>query len=274
MKDFKIISIDLDGTLLNENARVSPENIAAAEELVRRGVQIVPNTGRAYNEMPVFVKELPFVRYIIFSDGGVIYDKKTGEKLLSCMSAETGRMIIDILHSYRTSLIVHHDCTTYVNADENDDESYDAYRVPDGFRRIIHESAILKKDYWSFCRGLDGIEMICAFFASDEEKEECRKRIEATGRFHIASSHPYNIEFFAIEAGKGNSLLKLARSLNVPVEATVAIGDSTNDSDMIKKAGLGIAMENACDELKEIAGAVACRNTEHILKYMLERYYR
>ncbi|MBE6641149.1 MAG: HAD family phosphatase [Ruminococcaceae bacterium] len=269
----KIISVDLDGTLLDGNMEVSAENIAAAEELVRRGYLIVPNTGRAYNEFPPVIKELPIFRYYIYSDGAVIYDKATGRRIYTCLSEETGRTVIDILEKYNAFPIVHDGETTYVNKDETNDADLARLRLNAGFCRIVYSTANAMPDFWSFCRSLKRIEMICAFFEKDEDLAACRKELEKTGALHLASSHPCNVELFAIEGGKGNAILKLAEALGVPRESTVAVGDSTNDSEMIKKAGLGIAMENACDELKKIADTVACKNTEHILKYLLENGY-
>ncbi len=271
--DYKIISVDLDGTLLDGLMSVSAENIAAAEELVRRGALIVPNTGRAYNEFPEIIKDLPIFRYYIYSDGAVIYDKKTGERIYTCLSEEMGRKVINILEKYNAYPIVHDGETTYVNAKETNDTDLVRLRLNESFRRIVYETATATQDFWNFCRSLKKIEMICAFFEKDEELIACREELRKTGALHLAASNPFNIELFAIEGGKGNAILKLADSLAIPREATIAVGDSTNDSEMVKKAGLGIAMENACEELKEIADTIACKNTEHILKHLLEKYF-
>ena len=60
MQEYKIISVDLDGTLLNGISSVSEENIAAANELERKGVLVVPNTGRAYIELPKAIQDCPY----------------------------------------------------------------------------------------------------------------------------------------------------------------------------------------------------------------------
>lgn len=273
MDKYKIISVDLDGTLLDGVMTVSKENIAAAEKLVQRGVLIVPNTGRAYIEMPDAIKELPIFRYYIYSDGAVIYDKATGENIYTCLAPELGKTVTDVLEKYRAYPIVHANNATYVDAERTNDADMKSWRLGEGFRRVIYDTATKVSDFWSFCRSLDKIEMVCAFFETDDALRACHAELAKLGTLHIASTAASNIELFSIDGGKGSSLLKLADSLGIPREATVAVGDSTNDSDMIIKAGLGIAMENACDELKTIADTVACKNTEHILKYMLDTYF-
>ncbi len=271
--DYKIISVDLDGTLLDGIMTVSPENISAAEELMRKGVLIVPNTGRAYNEFPEIIKDLPIFRYYIYSDGAVIYDKNTDKRIYTCLSENVGKNVINILEKYNAYPIVHYSERTYVNAKETNESDLIRLRLNEGFRRIVYDTATAMPDFWNFCRSLKKIEMICAFFEKDEELSDCRKELKETGALHLAASDANNIELFAIEGGKGNAVLKLADSLGIPRESTIAVGDSTNDSEMVKKAGLGIAMENACDELKAIADTVACKNNEHILKYLLEKYF-
>ena len=65
MPDIKIIVLDLDGTLLTSDKKISPQNYAALEQAAEKGIHIVPSTGRFYDGMPAVVRELPFVRYAI-----------------------------------------------------------------------------------------------------------------------------------------------------------------------------------------------------------------
>jgi GMP synthase (glutamine-hydrolysing) len=76
-KDIKIISLDLDGTLLDSQKRLSEENRAALEEAAAKGVHIVPTTGRFFGMMPQAIRDLPFVRYAITINGAQVYDRKT-----------------------------------------------------------------------------------------------------------------------------------------------------------------------------------------------------
>ena len=77
--DYKIIATDLDGTLLNSQGNVSPENWEAIRKLQELGVLVVPTTGRVFEELSLQLRESPLFRYYITSGGAAIYDKETGK---------------------------------------------------------------------------------------------------------------------------------------------------------------------------------------------------
>ena len=79
----------------------------------------------------------------------------------------------------------------------------------------------------------------------------------------VSSSLPWNIEINSADATKGKALKSLCAALNVDLKDTLAFGDGTNDLDMIKTAGLGVAMGNAVEELKQAADWIAPSNVEN-----------
>ena len=271
--NYKIISSDLDGTLLNEDMLVSEENRRAVKEYTDMGGVFVPNSGRSFGEISDAVKNLSGVRYVISSDGSVINDKLTGEKIFLGFTKEEAATVFEILDSYETLHAVHAYGNNYLDLKQFSRDVMPYYNVDEYFMKHFEETTLTKENFKEFYRNMDGLEMVCSFFHSMEELEECRGRVLAAG-FCVAQSAAFNLEIFVPRAGKGNALLRLAEHLGVAKEDTIAIGDSTNDSPMIKAAGLGLAMENACDELKSIADGIVCRNTEHVVPYLLEHYIR
>ena len=116
------------------------------------------------------------------------------------------------------------------------------------------------------------IEMICIFFESDEALLECKRIFLESDKLCVAQSDKNNLEIYSSTAGKGNTLTALATALGVKRSELIAVGDSNNDITLLKAAGLGLAMNNASDELKAIADKVICNNSEHCAKYILENY--
>ena len=265
-----IVASDLDGTLLGKGEVISEENLAAIRKMKELGICFVPNSGRTFSEMPKHLIENPDIRYYIGADGAAIWDKQTGERMSFCMSREVVAPVLDILDGYSTLITARNCERSYADGDKCTPEGYEKYRLTRSYGMFIDYYAEKRKGFGEFVRGLEDIEMICVFFSSDEEMNECKERVAALGDFMIASSEPTNLEIFHKRAGKGSALLALAESLGVPHERTVAVGDSKNDMDMIKKAGISLAMGNASDDIKDAADRTICRCEEHSAKYILE----
>ena len=111
------------------------------------------------------------------------------------------------------------------------------------------------------------------FFHSESDLHECNEIILSTGKYYSAGTCPHNLEIFNKDAGKGHALTALAQKLNIPITECIAIGDSDNDVQMIKTVGLGLATSNAFPEVKSAADEVICSNDEHVLNYVVKKYF-
>ena len=270
--NYKIVASDLDGTLFDNKKNVSPENLAAIDKMAELGVCFVPSSGRTLREIPENVKGIPSVRYILHSDGAVIYDKKTGERLEACMSQDVVRPALDILFDYENSMTVRYKGESYVNAAQHNTEYYTYHRLDKFYQDMIYNVCRPMWDYKRFCYGLDGIEMICIHFHSPEALEECKERLERVDGISVTRLEIQSIEIYDKMAGKGNGLRRLADHLGCKYEETIGVGDSGNDLDMLRKAGLSLVMSNGLDIAKAEADEIVCSNEEHVAKYILENY--
>ena len=273
MSSYKILSCDLDGTLFNDGTHVSEENDRAMRTLAASGVIFVINTGRTYTEIPKELRDHPAVQYIICSDGAAIYDRKSGTRISLCMENEVSNQVLDVLADYDISLSLREGGICYVDAAAHNDEHYIAHNADAEWRYFFYLNGVARTDFLRFCRAATEPEMICAFFADAGERAVAAKSLTLLDRVQIASSAEPNLEIFSSKAGKGNALLHLLARLGVDPSQAIAVGDSTNDSDMIIKVGLGLAVENACPELKELADAVICKNTDHVVSYIAKHYF-
>lgn len=275
MADYKIIASDLDGTLFLPDMTISEENEAAIKTLTDMGIYFVPSSGRTLEEIPKNVREHPLVRYVIFADGAGVYDKQKRSVVVKKYIPRKALIkLLDILSEYQTVITLRTDGRSYVDALRNNDEEYAKHRMSVYYRDFVYDTNNPIDNFDTFCRSLESAEMIAPFFADDDEMAECKRRLEAEGDYIVASSERYNLEIFSVNAGKGNTLLALADSLGIPHCETIGVGDTTNDMNLIKSAGLGLAMANAYPELKEAADAVICSNKEHAIKYILENYIK
>ena len=270
MKYQYIVASDLDGTLLDKGEKLSAENAAAIEEMGKRGICFVPCSGRTVAEMPKCLVENPHIRYYIGADGSVIWDKQKGQLTQLNMSRDEATEVFDMLSDYDVSYTVRSGGESYYDAKGATDEDFAAHNMSKVWIEYVRYYSKPVENFDEFIRSLDGVGMVNPFFSSLEELEACRQRILKTDNLKVATTAPANLEIFHVTAGKGCGLLKLAEMLGVPKENTVAVGDSINDLDMLQKAGISLAMENASEEVKRVAMRTICHYKEHSAKYILE----
>lgn len=271
--NYKIIASDLDGTLLRHDF-ISEENQQAIKEIINKGVYFVPSTGRAFDELPKSLQEYELFRYYIVSDGSQIYDKQSGEMFEFLMNKEKCKQILDKLFSYDICLFAHHNIYSYCDKAKHKAEIYQSYNMNKHWVDFSLEKEVVVENLKDFVYSLDEIPLFVPFFKNMDDLLECKAYFEKDKDLLIAQTDPYNLEIFSREAGKGNSLLRLADILGIDKNATIAVGDSTNDYTMVKMAGLGLAVENAVDELKEVADKVICHYKDHTAKYILENFIK
>lgn len=272
MAAYKLVASDLDGTLLKNDQTLSPENAGAIEEMTRRGVHFAISTGRTYGEILPALRADPNIRFVIHSDGAVIYDKQADKRYTACFSGDLQKLVLDALFSCQTWFTVRYKGVSYYDGEHTDTARYDHCRVTAYYRAMVADCNVPMADFENFCRGMEEIEQITVFFHSDEELARCENAFRESGGLDTSCSSPNSFEVYHASAGKGNALMKLADILGVGHDQTIAIGDTTNDTSIVKAAALGLATDNAMEALKDLADAVICSNEEHVAAYVLEHY--
>ena len=270
MGKYRLISVDLDGTLLNSEKHVSAENREAIRAFTENGGYLVPNTGRSYLEMPKEIRDLPGVRFFICSDGSDIYDKETDTRISLGMDRTETAAVYRAIAEYDTFIMLHYGDNTYVDLDRTDDDTMTHYGMDVFFHAQAHACPHVA-DFDNFCKTREDTGMICIFFADLEKRKACREKLTGMG-YCVVSTASHNLEVFSQKAGKGNAITALADHLGMPKEALIAVGDGENDVTMFEAVGLALATANGRDFVKDAADAVICTNDEHIIPYIMEKY--
>ena len=269
MNKYKLIASDLDGTLVGSDMKLSRENKIAIKELSELGVQIVPATGRTLCEM-LEVYNLPEIRYLIYSNGAAIYDKKTGENIFMGLNDELTRFVFDALEKYDVLNVIHKDGKTY--ADKAKVQNVRDYNVNYNVEYLVTNCCIRDEHFKeTFLSG--GLESLSVFFKSQKDQEECFDILKENPDLYAVKGWQCNLEIFCKEAGKGSSVKILADKLGIDMKEVISIGDSDNDKQMTLMAGLGLVCQNGCDSLKEVADKVICTNDEHVIDYVKKNYF-
>lgn len=260
-KEIKLILLDLDGTLLTTDKKISPANYAALEQAAAKGIEIVPCTGRFFSGMPEDIRSLPFLHYAITINGAEIYDVRENRSLHSALiSPEKAEEVFSVMDT----LPVIYDCYQdgwgwmdrkfYDIADQYSmgdvrGEWIRKMRTPlDDFRRTIRERN----------RGIQKTQM---FFRDMELRAGMLCQLpQRFPELSVTTSLVNNIEINSGDAHKGAALLELCRHLDIDPDATMALGDGLNDVSMLRTAAVGVAMANADQRLKDIADFITDTN--------------
>lgn len=261
---YALAAFDLDGTLLDDKKNIPPENLRMLRRAAEEGLLLVPATGRIPAGMPEELMRLP-IRYGVLVNGAMLYDFERGETIArEEIPLERALEIID----YMDTLPISYDC--YFHAwgyiDREKLARVEEYIRDPGILKLVHT---LRTPVDSLRQYLseqgDSVQKLQMYFRSETFplRERLLRELPALWPdISVTSSLPMNIELNAASANKGHTLLTLCERLGIDPEATVAFGDGSNDSSMLRAAGLGVAMGNAVAEVRAIADVVTVSNND------------
>lgn len=272
----KLIALDLDGTLLTSDKRLTDRTIAVLSACADRGIYIVPATGRTWEGIPEEVRALPGVRYAITANGAAVQDLTHGRRVGgSCIAWNRAAELVEILESYPIMYDAYIDGRGKSEARFLDSlEDYDLQPELCTLIRRTRDCVQSLRSYIEENRcDVDKINLtFSARMLKTGLRQALRQRLEQEENILVTSSTPFNLELNAPGATKGGGLAFLTEYLDLEEEETIAFGDGENDASMIRTAGMGIAMENGASFLKEMADYVTLPNDEDGVAAAIEKF--
>ncbi len=245
---YRLIALDLDGTLLREDLSISPRVRRTLERAVAAGIRLTLASGRGYPSVRRWAEELGIVTPVICYQGAVVTDMVTHRRVYQrTFGHDIVRDVVAFARARDLSLTLYVADEIYVERKRHSDAFYDKW-----FGLPTH----LVGDLTAALPGEPDKFLI----VGDEDDLDALRPAVASAfgeRLQIVRSHRYFLEGLAADASKGHALAWLAGQLGVVQGETMAIGDSGNDRAMIAWAGLGVAMGNASDEAKAVADWIA-----------------
>ncbi|KJL02878.1 MULTISPECIES: Cof-type HAD-IIB family hydrolase [Priestia] len=231
-KEFKLIALDMDGTLLNNQQEIPEENRAAIAKAQEQGVHVVLSTGRSLLTCREYAQSLQLSSYLITVNGSEIWDE-SGQLV--------ERKLIDASHIEKMwNLTQEHKLTFWAVTTDK------VWR--DEFPEDIASQEWLKFGY---------------DIPDDALREEVLKQIAGISDFEISNSSLTNLEINALGINKAKGIMTVCDRLGISMDEVIAMGDSLNDMAMIEAAGCGIAMGNAQEAVKEAADWVTDTNVNN-----------
>lgn len=257
---FKIVFFDLDGTLLTHDKKVLEDNKKAIQNALDNGIEVCICTGRQKGAARHYQEMAGSGRYIICENGAEIYDTKAEEVLYACPIDKQLALKL-YKHVLEKNLFVRLD-TRYA-------------RYINKMNLKVLDEIPMEEDYEKFFEENDILQMSIGSTDSkdvDEVVGMLNENVKIENRFrsgYLPISHEI-INIINVSASKGNGILGLCKYLKINPEEAMAFGDDLNDISMMK-AVHGVAMGNACDEIKSLAREVTKTNEELGIAEILNR---
>ncbi len=273
----KLIVTDLDGTFLNSNHVTIPqENIEAFKRAHDMGIKVALASGRTKILTDYLVEQLPFLDYLITSNGACVYDLKTGEEICSTLiSAEQSVKIFNILDDYGLLYEIYFNGDCFMNR-----KSYSMFNAENVAPHIF----ALLKDFIKEVPNLaelirdKGMEKLNILTLSAKQREEIEEKVSAFGEFSYASSFPKdecrdgNLEMTHTNSNKGFAVKSLAKSLGLESQNVMCFGDGENDCTMLEFAEYSFAMANGSDYAKSSAKFITDTNDNGGVAKAIKQY--
>ena len=264
----QILVIDIDGTLLNRNGVISPIDREAVTTACRSGIRVSLSTGRVVNASRHILGNLGLDGYHMFFDGALVTDPETAEEVYA--EPIERELLGDVVRFVRENGNVIELYTSTQYFIEQDNWAVDIRRkffnieaTFANFDRVWQEERIIKATL--------------PVRTPDEREKMARFEQQFGQKLHLTWTHTpaypddYYINVINARASKGKALEELARFLKVPLSETAAIGDGVNDISLLSRAGMGIAMANAPDELKAVADHVVPDVENNGVRFAIEQ---
>lgn len=251
---YRLIALDIDGTLIGPEGRVSAENRAAIREARQAGATVVLATGRSWQEAAEIAAEAGCDTPIVCLGGAGLAD--LGEKRLLehwPIPEECARNLLERLQREDLGVLAFGGDRLVIN--DSCEELFRGYPCP-----AFHRERILAKDVAEYVRA-HHLEVDKIFALGHPERfPVLRRAAEAGGAVYVTSSAPDNLEILRRGVDKGSALAALAGRLGVRMEEVLCIGDSDNDRGMLAVAGMPVVMGNAAPEIRALGRYITDTN--------------
>lgn len=264
---YKIIALDMDGTLLNGEKKVTDRVKKALNEAREKGVKVVLATGRPIAGVRRYLEELDLYKeneYVLTYNGSLVQETLSGRAICDIglkgkdleYFYELSKKLKVNIHAFSTERgLITPKISKYTEVEANINGI--PINVVD-FNEIKPEEDIVKIMF------IDEPEILDRAIKGIPEKD--------FSNYGIIKSAPYFLEIINKDSNKGIGLSHLAKEIGVKREEVIAVGDAGNDLAMVEYAGLGVAMGNASEEVKNIANYITASNEEDGVAEVIEKF--
>lgn len=270
MQDIRLVALDLDDTVFDSKKHITPRTRAAMRAALDKGVLVIPATGRTASGVPKEFSEMPGVDYLLTSNGASVVDQRTGRKLVhQPFAAGDALAVYEALRGHDGMISI------FVDGEAYFDEAMQkevAHFTPPALRPYLMTRRTVPELGAYVAERAGEIEKFSIMYPDLATRDAAWAAVTAACEVEATTSMPLNLELNAPGVNKGSALLALAGVLGLRPAQVMACGDSGNDLEMVRMAGLGVAMENATDAVKAVADYITADNNHDGVALAIEKF--
>lgn len=266
----KFIATDLDGTLMSpDHITITDRTKNALLRAHEKGIKIAISTGRPMCIITDVIEQIPFVDYVIQSNGACVYDRLQEKNIYECLIKSDK---INELIGYFSKRDVFFDVS--YNGESHYQKGTDRYfenlSFPSKFVESVSKSMHEHDNLIEYLSG-NGVEKITLYSVKDEDYDEFDKKLSSL-ELCTSSSFKGCLEATELDANKGSAVAGVCKKLGITADEVMTFGDAGNDSPMLEFAKYSFAMQNATDDCKKSAKFIAKSNADDGLAIEVEKY--
>lgn len=269
---YKLVCIDMDGTLLNDDHSISKRNLKAIKAATEKGIKIAITTGRIFGSAKYYSDIIGVKTPVICSNGAYIRERDADKVIARfTLGKENAKKAIEIISKYD---VITNFNTHYSVISNKELPSNHAYRVmnanlPDELKIQLICCEDLNKAIELYHEDI----LKCICIDSDTKKiDVIKQELLKVPEIEVVSSNVNNFEIMSKGTSKGRAVETLAKIYDIKREEVICIGDNENDLSMIKYAGLGVVMGNAQECIKKEGDYITLTNNEGGVGAAIERF--
>ncbi|MCO7124670.1 Cof-type HAD-IIB family hydrolase [Sporolactobacillus shoreicorticis] len=261
---YKLMCIDVDGTLMDSNKDLPEINRKAIREAHSHGIKIAVASGRSPSSVQELIDTMGIQGYAICLNGAYTYiDDHKQKQVISRYALNKNQVnkVASVIDKYNARVFFSTSTSNITNKSVTDTQVTKIQKSVAGHRRLIvcNQREKLAEELATH----SGSILKASIMEPDEKKYyKIRLELEAAQLFNVAQSDLNYIDVNRRGVNKAIGVSDLANHLNIDLSCVICVGDNENDIQMIKSAGMGVAMANACHELLKVSDAVTLSNDE------------
>jgi Cof subfamily protein (haloacid dehalogenase superfamily) len=259
---YKMLVIDMDDTLLNDDHEVSIENKEMLLKAQEKGVFVILASGRPTPAMTAYAKELQMDSYMISYNGAVITDLKEDKVVFEqTLTQEQIHELYEYSLKSKTHII------TYLDGKVVSETNSEYIDVELSITGLEHNKVL------DFKAAVQSSAVKCILLEEPSYLKEVEKDLKkAMPHLSVSMSKPFFLEVAQNGIDKGASIKLLAEKLNILQSEIIAVGNAGNDLTMIEYAGLGVWVDNVTPELRNKADVIVASNNNHGVAEVVRRF--